>query len=649
MLTVDKSPKAELILDILLASPTYTNFQKFIEINMDDKKQKTINDRLKSIDTYISKKIGVEVEKENKLNYLKIQSKDDVNKDNIVKYFLDFKVPKVGKGFDISVNLGEQLPENASNFVEVLWDSIHYYTKKLQEDFRKNLGAFVEYLKNLEELESDESRLKSEMNSISSILVQVAIKKNNTDAIIQILDLMRPLDINKVMVKKFRSLAYFAAEKGKPSILKKCLEFQDLDMYFDDENCNKEGDYRKSLFSQCLLGNHYMESNMDNAKQDDQKKDYTEDFQKCINLLITDKKFDLKALRPMHGAMKRHNTFAKEQLLNYYGLEFFAEELDRTSLENYLNSCVKEVNNDEKNHKLDIGIDFSFLDGDKEDKKSGDLENQNDFNTNSGSIKVIGNLTKYSNLKYLICHPVIATYVREKCSRYDTLYKINFIIFCVFFVMPLFVEYNFKDSYLTLIAFLFLFIREASQFYNSCNCHQKELLAQDANLKGCKLMIHSFYKALLEHFSTVSNILEFLLIISTVLVPLASFLQSDYYTGFFIIMILLGTLELTILFTETFHEQSKYFLMLRNVSRTFLKIFLMIVFFNIAFAFCFHLLLIKESKADNHLNNFSDISASFLKIMVIKLTLPSSKKTFPRLAPSATIFKPVTKKSPSLI
>lgn len=591
----------EKILDILLESPFYINFQKFVEINLDESSEKIKTDRMKKIDSYLYKKMGFKSEPKGKLDISKIEP--SCSKDNFVKYLLDFKNSKEKqKGSDIGVDFDKKLKKEESTFIQLVYSLAHYHYKpEIQEKFKGTLQKYQDHLIQIDILKRNDEWLKNVMSTNCSLLIQMAIIKNQEKAIIQLMD-MKGVDINEIMLRCYNEkFVYHVAEKGKHALLKKCLDKPNLKM---SEKCGK--DKTTSLFSKCLLGNQYTNSNKDNAKGDDYKKDYTDEYKLCIDLLVKDKKFEsnFDEIDPMYDAMKHRNDYAKKKLIDTFGLlKIFVVEMDKKSLEVYLNSCVKKVGKSEN----EIEINFPFLN----DVKSEKVCHKEDDNSPEN---MLFELTKNDNLRELIRHPVLSAYIKEKCDRFNKLYYLNSAMFVGLFIIPLVYKY-FCGSDILLLAFFYLLVRECFQLYLSWCCECKHRGTWNP------------YYALEEHFSTYTNKVEFILIISTGVASwIAPFFEDEEkhiaYKIAFIIMVLLGTLEVTILFTETVHRQSKYMLMLSTVSKTYATIMSIVIIFNTAFAFCFHILFY-ERVADpnnddsNNFNHFYTFITSLLKITVM--------------------------------
>jgi hypothetical protein len=297
-----------------------------------------------------------------------------------------------------------------------------------------------------------------------------------------------------------------------------------------------------------------MDDNRKNVKENEYKIDYTDDFKKCMDLLIYHPIFNLKELDPMYEAIFYRFDYAIKKLISRFGLtKEFIEELDIKSIETFLNSCVSEVCNK-------IKIDTFFLNCNNE---FNDQENKN------SSVEILYDFSKLepAKTKLLICHPIISTYIDEKSSRFSSLYSYNFAIYFFLFLVPLMYEYFTTGSKILIVASIYLLVRELLQFY---------MIYLDEK---------SIRRALNLHFSTPTNWIEISLVISSsTVVVISCFFEDEewfVYEIAFIMMALLATLETTVLLTEYFQKQSKYIVILRTLFRTFLSAVFIVVIFNV--------------------------------------------------------------------
>jgi hypothetical protein len=311
------------------------------------------------------------------------------------------------------------------------------------------------------------------------------------------------------------------------------------------------------------------------------------DPKKCIDLIVADKEFDklLTEFNLMHDAVVYQNQYAISKLINRFGLkaEFF-EELDKDSLESFLDSNVSF--NRERNKKLsETKIDYENLCKDNCWKALAAIKNSNE-------------------LRELITHPVITTFVNFKIQQFTRIFILNLLLFVVFFITPVWYCFQYLDPLGMWLACSYILLREIFQSIIS-----RISLSDPQCYFESKTMKEIFWKS-------PANILECLLFLSTMGAAVTLHLDTlPFYKLFLVLSILFATVEFSILITAVFPSNGIYFFMLRTVLKTFLSTAFVYLLFVISFAMCFHVVFddIKGDDDDTHAS-FEQINSTSIEI-----------------------------------
>lgn len=175
----------------------------------------------------------------------------------------------------------------------------------------------------------------------------------------------------------------------------------------------------------------------------DAANDKNVDFQKCFNLLINDPRCDRDLVincqdaygcTPLHYTTRYKNAEATTALMKKSAyicipnnLEVCAlRDLNKDVFEKFLDDCIVSVNRRiKKSHiyvygydEQELHIDYSFL---KPPKSTGNCE-----------ILSLQQITKNNELRKLIKHPVLFSFLYIKWSKLSLLFYINFVMFSLF-------------------------------------------------------------------------------------------------------------------------------------------------------------------------------------------------------------------------
>ncbi|XP_065095518.1 transient receptor potential cation channel protein painless isoform X2 [Ochlerotatus camptorhynchus] len=357
-------------------------------------------------------------------------------------------------------------------------------------------------------------------------------------------------------------------------------------------------------------------------------------FFKCLNCLLGDQrieidKADQKGFSALHYAVKYKVDAAVELLLRnsaYIGKQnMFKElpiyEMSPEVLENYLDSCLTANEKRPGDDAYEINIDYSCL-VPPEYKKNYSGNKTIATNCFADEMLPIMYMSKSSDLKHLLKHPVISSFVLIKWLRLSLYFYINFLICTLFFLSFTWyvvgcygqddVDRFLKETlrWLSLVGATYMALRELGQ-----------------------MMLHRKM-----YFKSLENWMEIVLILASYTVLLKEDFESEMRQVISAIVILLSAVEFTLLVgTLPVLSISTHMVMLKTVSKNFLKSLVLYSIILISFAFCFYTLFNvrtpkndqdasstaaeksanEEEEEEDKFNTFSDIRTSLLKTMVM--------------------------------
>lgn len=175
----------------------------------------------------------------------------------------------------------------------------------------------------------------------------------------------------------------------------------------------------------------------------EKKNDDNVDFQKCFDLLISDPRCDINTVinskdsygcTPIHYTTRYKNEEATMALLkksaylctpNNLG-QLALNDINKDTFEKFLDDCIEPVNRRvKKTHMYVFGydvqelhIDYSFL---KSPEDSANCE-----------IFPLRRITKNNELRKLIKHPLLFSFLYIKWAKLSLLFNINFFMFAIF-------------------------------------------------------------------------------------------------------------------------------------------------------------------------------------------------------------------------
>ncbi|XP_058832111.1 transient receptor potential cation channel protein painless-like [Topomyia yanbarensis] len=308
-------------------------------------------------------------------------------------------------------------------------------------------------------------------------------------------------------------------------------------------------------------------------------------FFKCLNILLEDgrveiDKQDEKGFSALHYAVKYKVDSAVELLLSnsaYIGaVNMFKElpicEMHPETLEDYLDSCVTANEKRPGDDDYEVNIDFSCLVPPHFKKNyTGGTDTPNKA---SDEMLPIVYMANSSDLKHLLKHPVISSYVLIKWLRLSLYFYINLVICTLFF-----------------LAFTCYIVRCYGQ--EDVDRWIKELLRIICLLGTTYMALREIGQMMLHvkmYFASIENWMEITLIIASYTVLLKEF-QSEARQIISAVVILLSAVEFTLLVgTLPVLSISTHMVMLKTVSKNFLKSLILYSIILISFAFCFYTL-----------------------------------------------------------
>lgn len=280
---------------------------------------------------------------------------------------------------------------------------------------------------------------------------------------------------------------------------------------------------------------------------------------------------------PRHNKATQHNYFAARKLLEHgYELSHNGVPpywITEQVLRNFLDSQIE--NYDENLVRIDMSCLMNSDDRKFKLNDKRDVSNRLLFNEHTGSLNYI---LKNEEIKCLLQHPVVATYINIKTYKYQFIHRLNFCFFFFAFMLPFvfLININASDAIqYALLQDIFLFICVLSTV-----------------ILGVRewLQLVWFYRDWRKYFNDFDNQMELLMIALSWIVILSILtlnIQESIDLFSFISTLLIIVSTITMMSIIPFSTVPLYMRMLRNVSVTFFKFFSFFVFIVIAFSVSF--------------------------------------------------------------
>ncbi|XP_001652261.2 transient receptor potential cation channel protein painless [Aedes aegypti] len=349
-------------------------------------------------------------------------------------------------------------------------------------------------------------------------------------------------------------------------------------------------------------------------------------FFKCLKCLLADGRIEIdktddKDFSALHYAVKYKVDDAVDLLLKssaYIGKQnMFKElpicEMSPEMLESYLDSCLTANDKRPGDDDYEINVDYSCL-VPPEYKSNYTGDRTVAVSNFADEMLPIVYMSKSSDLKHLLKHPVISSFVLIKWLRLSLYFYINFVICTCFFLCFTWyvvgcygqdnVDQFLKESLrmLSLLGATYMALRELGQ-----------------------MMLHAKM-----YFKSLENWMELVLIVASFTVLVKEF-QHEIRQVISAVVILLSAFEFTLLVGSLpVLSISTHMVMLKTVSKNFLKSLILYSIVLVSFAFCFYTLFNVGSAKSNaagadgdadgnedKFNKFADIRTSLLKTVVM--------------------------------
>ncbi|XP_065073185.1 transient receptor potential cation channel protein painless-like [Ochlerotatus camptorhynchus] len=334
-------------------------------------------------------------------------------------------------------------------------------------------------------------------------------------------------------------------------------------------------------------------------------------FVQCVKCLLVDKRIevdtaDSKGFSALHFAVKYKFDEVVDLLLEhsaYIGKQNMFKEMpicdiSPEALETFLDSRLTTNEKRPEDDDYEITINFSCLVPPKSEQNSAD------------EMLPIVYMSKSSDLKHLLKHPVISSFVLIKWQQLIRYFYFNFLMCTLLFMSITWYVVGWYgpdavDSYLKKLL-----------FWTALICTTYMLVREILQMILHKMM----------YVKSMANWTEMALILTSYTVLLGVLKNEVIYA----VVILLSAVEFTLLVgTLPILSISTHMVMLKTVSKNFIKCLVLYGAILISFAICFYTLFnvsTVENDQENSsveidnsskFNNFADIGTSLLKTLVM--------------------------------
>lgn len=320
-------------------------------------------------------------------------------------------------------------------------------------------------------------------------------------------------------------------------------------------------------------------------------------FQKCFDLVLNESDVNQKdesGCTPLHYAVRYRNDEAVKALLeksSYIGTknilgETPIDDISREVLQDFLDDCVTTNVRRTGDEEHEVYLNYKFLQASKT------FKNEDEFRPEIAPLQIIANNTE---LRPLILHPVLSSFLYLKWSKLSPLFYANFLMFSIF-MMSLVV-------YMVLCQSIPVADQNSSGWY--CFFFVMSFIGL------LVLMIRELFQCVLsprDYIKSLENWFEVALIILGWIVLFQSNESDDNNTqrvlrgvtilfAACVFLLLIGTLPILSL--------STHMVILRKVSTTFLKSICLYLVIPLAFALSFYTLF-----GGKHVKKTGEITAA---------------------------------------
>uniref|UniRef100_A0A336N1Y4 CSON004907 protein n=1 Tax=Culicoides sonorensis TaxID=179676 RepID=A0A336N1Y4_CULSO len=325
-------------------------------------------------------------------------------------------------------------------------------------------------------------------------------------------------------------------------------------------------------------------------------------YQRCFDLLLNHKDIDVNEAdsatgnTALHFACRYRNRHVITKLLEknaYIGMQnvidsIAIDDIDPLVLENYFDSCIQSNHYRLGDDDFNIFADFKCLAPPKMKDSSGATYFHNE------EMLPIVYLAKCKELRHLMTHPLITSFLFIKWHRLFSMFLLNLILYSIFcfslIVYVVFfygrnVEHGFLSQLFTLliiIGIFFVAFRELAQ-----------LIINPLN----------YIKSFINYFELALVVMTITVLVTT---PKDFHEYKNYHRVLASITILLAALELSLLISSLPNSFiSMHIVMLKRVSYSFFKSLSINSIILLAFAFCFYTLFNDPSSGEQPKNTSS--------------------------------------------
>lgn len=415
-------------------------------------------------------------------------------------------------------------------------------------------------------LVSSKASGRNEAESLSDAYVEncaaflVEATKNGMTNVVELL-LSEGVDVNR-FPKFERPAGFIACSRGYHEILELLLNHTNSARVYD-----LEVNYKQKNLLHEVCSHFGMESELDD----------NQNYQKCFDLLMSCSEIEINqqdelGLTPIYYAIRYKNDDATKALLRrcYVGKRNMFNKaqiyhIGKEVFEEFLDECIT-LDVHEQSGEQRISVDFRFL---VSPKKTGQ-----EFFEEIAPLEEIAN---NSELRPLILHPVLSSFLYLKWIKLSILFYTNLLFF--FFFMGSFTTYIvlYKSDIFfifSVVSLLLMMIKEVMQCYLS----YKSYFRSHMNWFELTLIVLIWIVLLDNQFQSVHDSLEQIVGIKTIRIIRA-------------VTILCATYEFLILFGDLPNfSVSTHMVILKRVFITFLKSIALYSILLLGFAFCFYTL-----------------------------------------------------------
>ncbi|XP_017470905.1 PREDICTED: transient receptor potential cation channel protein painless [Rhagoletis zephyria] len=312
-------------------------------------------------------------------------------------------------------------------------------------------------------------------------------------------------------------------------------------------------------------------------------------YQKCFYILLNSERIDVNesdpsGSTPLHYAVKYRNRLVIQELLRhgaYIGMRSAFSDLPIDGmhpevLEEHFDSCITTNGRKPGDNDFEILINFKNLIPHPSSGHAQKLRAQN-FREEMPPIAFIAESKEH---RHLLQHPLITSFLFLKWHRLSVIFYINFLLY-FFFALSIIIHtiLKFRESEHEAVTVLFGLFSWIGIIY---------LLVRE---------ITQFVLAPLKYFRSPTNYMEVALIILSIMTCTEPSYNRETQRVIAVFTILLVALELCLLVGSLpVLSISTHMLMLRAVSKSFIKSFALYSIFVITFSLCFYILFGKPSE-----------------------------------------------------